>query len=222
MAQIVRVAYRHGLPFPCAALCGRVAKMRARCGFDNCRNRTADPRGLHGGIVVCIFGAMPAPTPPDVIDAVLAAFATGVPLAKACRDNGIHTPHVYQKMREHPRWASAWPAARELHAAALVEQSTEFADSDPDPARARNRMIARQWIAARVAREQWGDRVDIAVDQRVSITAALEAADARARPIRDLSKVIDAESADITSLPALTATDNESVTPRDALPDPFD
>ena len=83
-------------------------------------------------------------------------------------------------------------------------------------------MIARQWIAARVAREQWGDRVDIAVDQRVSITAALEAADARARPIRDLSKVIDAESADITSLPALTATDNESVTPRDALPDPFD
>ena len=165
---------------------------------------------------------MPAPTNPDVIQAVLATFATGVPLAKACREHGITDPHVYQKMRDDPRWSTAWPAARELHAAALVEQAAELADTDPDPARARNRMHARHWMAGRVARETWGDRVDVSIDQRVSITAALEAADARARPIRDLSRVIDAESADITSLPALAATDNETVTPRDALPDPFD
>ncbi len=169
---------------------------------------------------------MPPPTRPDVIESVLAAFATGVPLAKACRENGVTSPHVYQKMRDDPRWSLAWPAAREMHAAALVEQAAELADTDPDPARARNRMHARHWMAGRVAREAWGDRVDVAIDQRVSIAAALEAAEGRVRPIRDLSRVIDAESADITSLPALTATDNESAervlsTPA-ALPDPFD
>jgi hypothetical protein len=169
---------------------------------------------------------MPAPTPPEIIDSVLAMFATGVPLAKACREHGITEPHVYQKLRDHPRWSARWPAARELHAAALVEQAAELADSDPDPARARNRMHARHWMAGRVAREQWGDRVDVAVDQRVSITAALEAAELRARPIRDLSRVIDAESADNAAIPTLTATDNESAASaaalRHALPDPFD
>lgn len=169
---------------------------------------------------------MPAPTNPDVIEAVLAAFATGVPLAKACRENGITSPHVYQKMRDDPRWSAAWPAAREMHAAALVEQAAELADADPDPARARNRMHARHWMAGRVAREQWGDRVDVAVDQRVSIVAALEAAEGRVRPIRDLSNVIDAESTDLSALPALAATDNETVERESAapaaLPNPFD
>ncbi len=169
---------------------------------------------------------MPARTPPEIIDSVLALFATGVPLAKACREHGVSDPHVYAKLRDRPEWAIAWPAARELHAAALVEQAAELADSDPDPARARNRMHARHWMAGRVAREQWGDRVDVAVDQRVSITAALEAAELRARPIRDLSRVIDAESADNAAIPTLTATDNESAASaaalRHALPDPFD
>ncbi len=83
-------------------------------------------------------------------------------------------------------------------------------------------MHARHWAAGRVAREQWGDRVDVAVDQRVSIVAALEAADARLRPIRDLSRVIDAESADVAALPALASTDNETVERPNDLPNPFD
>lgn len=166
---------------------------------------------------------MPAPTNPDVIRAVLATFSTGVPLAKACREHGVTDPHVYQKLRDDPRWSKAWPAAREMHAAALVEQAAELADTDPDPARARNRMHARHWMAGRVAREQWGDRVDVAIDQRVSITAALEAADARARPIRDLSRVVDAETIDLAAIPAPAAPDNETVSrPAPALPDPFD
>jgi len=165
---------------------------------------------------------MPAPTPPEIIDSVLAMFATGVPLAKACREHGVTHPSIYQKLRDHPHWSTHWPAAREMHAAALVEQAAQLADSDPDPARARNRMHARHWAAGRVAREQWGDRVDVSVDQRVSIVAALEAADARLRPIRDLSRVIDAESADVAALPALASTDNETVERPSDLPNPFD
>lgn len=105
----------------------------------------------------------------------------------------------------------------------MVRQALELAETDPDPARARNRMAIRQWIAGRVAREQWGDRVDVAIDQRVSITAALEAADARARPIRDLSRVVDAETVELAAIPAPAATDNETgARPAPALPDPFD
>jgi hypothetical protein len=133
---------------------------------------------------------------------------------------------MYAAMRDSEVWRNAWRSASERHAAAMVRQALELAETDPDPARARNRMAIRQWIAGRVAREQWGDRVDVAVDQRVSITAALEAAELRARPIRDLSRVIDAESTDLSALPAPTATDNETVAsvaaPRHALPDPFD
>lgn len=169
---------------------------------------------------------MPPPTSPDTIRAVLEDFANGLPLATACDRHGVCDSRMYARMRDSEVWRDLWRSASERHAAAMVRQALELAESDPDPARARNRMAIRQWIAGRVARDAWGDRVDVAIDQRVSIAAALEAAESRVRPIRDQSKVIDAESADITNLPALTATDNETVARASsapaALPDPFD
>lgn len=173
---------------------------------------------------------MPPPTPPQVREAtyraVLADYAAGMPLAAACEKHHVSDTRTYRAMRDSEIWAAELRAASEQHAAALVRQSLELAESDPDPARARNRIAVRQWIAARVARDAWGDRVDVSVDQRVSITAALDAAEGRLRPIRDLSRVIDAESVDLSALPAIAATDNEtaeraSSTPA-ALPDPFD
>ncbi len=169
---------------------------------------------------------MPAPTPPAVREAIYRAvledFANGMPLATACEKHHICDGRMYVAMRDSVIWRDAWRAACERHAAALVRQALELAETDPDPARARNRISIRQWIAGRMARETWGDRVDISVDQRVSITAALEAADARLRPMRDLSQVIDAENVAIPAFPALTATDNESAETPCELPNPFD
>jgi hypothetical protein len=169
---------------------------------------------------------MPPPTSPETIRAVLEDFANGLPLATACDRHGVCDSRMYARMRDSVDWRDAWRAASERHAAAMVRQALELAESDPDPARARNRMAIRQWIAGRVARETWGDRVDVAIDQRVSIAAALEAAEGRMRPIRDLSRVIDAETVDLQAPHALTSTDNETVASRNgapaALPDPFD
>jgi len=190
--------------------------------------------GIHARIAwlarALYIAAMPPPTPPAVREAIYRAvledFANGLPLATACEKHHVCDGRMYAAMRDSVVWRDAWRAASERHAAALVRQALELAETDPDPARARNRISIRQWIAGRMARETWGDRVDVSVDQRVSIAAALEAADARLRPIRDLSRVIDAESADVSALPALTTTDNETAAsaaaPGDALPDPFD
>ncbi|MBM4071980.1 MAG: hypothetical protein FJ271_24100 [Planctomycetes bacterium] len=149
---------------------------------------------------------------------MLEDYANGLPLATACERHNVCDSRMYARMRESDIWRDQYRAASERHAAAMVRQALELAEIDPDPARARNRMMIRQWVAGRVARETWGDRVDVAIDQRVSITAALEAAEGRVRLGRDLANVIDAESTDLSALPALPATDNETA----ELPNPFD
>lgn len=46
----------------------------------------------------------------------------------------------------------------------LAEEVVEIADTDEDPQRAKVRVDARKWTAARMAPKQWGDRLDLTSD----------------------------------------------------------
>ena len=69
--------------------------------------------------------------------------------------------------------------AREAHAAVLAEETLKIADNDPDPIRARVRIQARQWLAAKYDRETYGDKVDVGHVHTIDLKAALEQAKAR-------------------------------------------
>lgn len=93
------------------------------------------------------------------------------------------------------RWKDCFPAfrealdrAREPHIEATVDQIQVIADTDLDPQRARNRIQVRQWRAAKLRPERYGERLDLNVNGVVSISAALLEAKARARPISDQSE----------------------------------
>jgi hypothetical protein len=162
---------------------------------------------------------MPATVDESKVFAAIDLYAGGLPITNACKQAGISHQTLVDRCKSSDIVRSAWNAAHEMHAAALVAQSIDVAAQDPDPQRSRVRMQAFQWAASRVDRKNWGDRVDIQVEQKVSITAALEAAEQRLRLGSDL--IIDgaAQVIEDKALIEARSTDSQSDS---ALPDPFD
>ncbi len=93
------------------------------------------------------------------------------------------------------KWIKKYPEVKELFdeahgmfADSLVDQTLTIADDSLDAARARNQIAARQWIASKLAREKYGDKVQVDVDHKISIAAILDAAKERiSRPMHDLN-----------------------------------
>lgn len=93
----------------------------------------------------------------------------------------------------------------------MVYASIDIADKDVDSQRARNRIAARQWFASKYARQTFGDKVELNVTGTVSVSAALEEARQRVRPISDLSQTPIPQVIDLTAESVLAPSDNESL-----------
>lgn len=78
-------------------------------------------------------------------------------------------------------------SARESRTEMLIEEIIRIADDkDIDPNRARNMIMARQWMASKVMPATYGDKIEVNHKIEASITDALTAARDRLLPLRDL------------------------------------
>lgn len=124
-----------------------------------------------------------------------------------------------------PAFESALRRARAIVLERRVDRMADVARTEPDVQRARLIIDTDKWLASKLIQHVYGDRLDVAVDHRVSVVDALAAARARAtlRPICDLPAPIDAAFEAQPSVTAPGAVDKESadrVVSR--LPDIFD
>lgn len=130
--------------------------------------------------------------PAKVWPVILNDIANGVSLASALRKPGMPSYALAKlHLRSDPVLREAYDQAVLDRAAFLAEELIEMADTpipeglDPVSRSAwvqhlRVRLDTRKWIASRVYRQVYGDRVDVSVTQtRISITEALEAANSR-------------------------------------------
>ena len=156
------------------------------------------------------MGKTPAIVTPELIRNVLATFQTGVPLANAAEMHNVSLSAILRNCEQDVDLAAELARAKEIHAHVLVGQTLEITATTLDPQRARNMVWARQWIAERLARNTYGQKVDITVDSRVSISAALEEATKRLRPGRDPAHSGTHQVIDLVPEPERTPTDSES------------
>ena len=130
--------------------------------------------------------------PEEIWPEILKRIANGESLASALRNPGMPSYALAKiHLRADPTLREAYNQAVQDRAAFLAEELIELADEpipeglDPASRSAwvqnkRVRLDARKWIASRVYRQVYGDRVDLSVtDGRISVLAALEAADNR-------------------------------------------
>ena len=69
---------------------------------------------------------------------------------------------------KHPEFAEMYAHARDVQQEFFSAQVISIADTEKDPAIARNRMDARKWYASKVAPKKWGDKVDISATVEVT------------------------------------------------------
>lgn len=165
---------------------------------------------------------VPAPVDPHV-SKVIELILDGLPLREAVKKCGM-TPNAFAyRLQQDKAAAIAYSRAVEIKADLLADEVVHLADGDGDPAKVRNQMNARQWLASKLYAKRYGDRIDLNVTQTIDIGSTL--AEARARllqPGRDLAQVVDVETRMVPSVAGHGSTDCQSVPPApDAAPDIF-
>lgn len=144
-----------------------------------------------------------------------------VPLQDALRKYDIKTSSFFNYLAKHPEAKLLYDTHTTNLARKLALDCVDIADTDADPVRARVRIQARQWLAAKYAPKEYGERLDVNV-QTVDLTDALR----EARERRE--RVLHPSFTEAKALPHVAenagiqrgdATDLESVASLDSMLD---
>lgn len=104
----------------------------------------------------------PSTYAPDVAAAILERIANGESLAAVCRSEGMpRQSAVYEWLIRHPEFAEAYARAREDQADTLADEIIDIADTSAqgDEQRAKLRVDARKWIAAKLKPKKYGEKI---------------------------------------------------------------
>ena len=134
-----------------------------------------------------------------VADVVLNHMVSGVSMRQSCINAGIGAATFIDWVNADPALAERYARAREGLLDAMVDQILTLADepvpkldngaTDPGLVRQRQLQIdARRWVLSKLAPNKYGDRLDVQVsDTRISISGALQAAQARLVDVVDIT-----------------------------------
>lgn len=135
--------------------------------------------------------------------------------------HGITLAQFRRYVAQDKEAAAALRSAWEFQAHVLVDEARHIADTSADPAKARNQIDIRKWMAERRARQAYGQQIDITVAAAVDINTALAMADSRLlRPVRDQLANDQAETLDVPSR-IVQSVDNGELPARAETPDIF-
>lgn len=160
----------------------------------------------------------------EIGDRICELHANGKRLVEICRDNDwapLNSSTIRRWADRIPEFGQKLAEARRHHAEAMAEETVDDATTTIDPHRARVKIQAKQWLASKYNPQTFGDKLELAVDQRISLTDALTAAQDRLRSIRyqqpgDGAQVIDG-TAKMIDAPTDVQSDDQS--DEDDLPD---
>ena len=106
---------------------------------------------------------------------------------------------VYRWRLSYPEFGEAYTLAQEEHVDALVDEAGEIVDTKLNPQRAKVRADQRRWLASRLNRQKYGDKLDIQHNHTLDISQALALAAKRMESIgvgTPEMKLIEAENPD--------------------------
>ena len=131
---------------------------------DEPRTETIDALGRRN------TGRTPLYTP-EIGSEICDRLAQGDTLQAIISDMGINSRAVvYNWTERYPAFLDAFSRARGKQADAFADDVVHVSDTEEDPRRAKNRMDARMWAAAKLKPRQYGDTKHVQVDHTVTLT----------------------------------------------------
>ena len=160
---------------------------------------------------------------PETLEKIKAAidlYAHKGRLADVLSSLGLSHESFFKARNEVPSIELAYLRARKQRADLLADEITSISDDETNPHRARIRIDARRWVCGVFNRQVYGDHIDMTVEGRIDLSAALNAARAR---VTDKPQTEELQDAEYAMLPAGGTTDNKSDDPENAADvDPFE
>ena len=106
----------------------------------------------------------------EIAERICKEIAEGKPVFAICQEDWCPSEFtVYRWLREYEEFSQSYTHARELQQERFAAEVVMIADTEKDPAIARNRMDARKWYAGKVSPKKWGDKVEI--DAKVEVNS---------------------------------------------------
>ena len=110
----------------------------------------------------------------DIIERICEMLAAGQSMAQICRRKDMPAEStVYKWLAEGGAFSERYARAREQQADLYADEIIEIADAcEPEAAavaKAKARIDARKWLAARLAPKKYGDRVNLSADMAVKV-----------------------------------------------------
>ena len=91
----------------------------------------------------------------------ISEMSNGKALTVICKDPDMPDYATFQKwLLRDPDLFREYARARQLQADYYADETVEIADTDPNVARARNRMDARRWHASKLNPRKYGERIN--------------------------------------------------------------
>ncbi len=127
-----------------------------------------------------------------IAEEILSRYADGETLSKICKDDDMPKRNtVYRWRLSYPDFGKAYLDALEQHIDALVDEAGQIVDTELNPQRAKVRADHRRWLASRLNRNKYGDKIELNHKHTIDIAPILLEAEKRMRSI-GTGNVIDA------------------------------
>ena len=97
---------------------------------------------------------------------------------------------VYRWRQSYPDFGDAYLLAQEEHVDALVDEAGQIVDTELNPQLAKVRADHRRWLASRLCRDKWGDKIELNHKYTIDIGPTLLEAAKRMQSI-GVGNVID-------------------------------
>lgn len=81
---------------------------------------------------------------------------------------------MYVWLQKNSDFAEKYARAREIQADRGVDEMLVIADTDPDAARARNRIDVRKWRASKLAAKRYGDKIQVGGDAENPLSVLIQ------------------------------------------------
>lgn len=99
--------------------------------------------------------------------------AEGKSLASICKEEGMPAAGmVYRWIELNESFRESYTRAKSDACEKMAEEILEIADTEPDSNRARVRIDARKWVAAKLKPKKYGDKIDVNHEGSVNIDAS--------------------------------------------------
>lgn len=137
---------------------------------------------------------------------------TGATIKDLCAVMDIPESTFYRMKDSDPILSDLYGRARRCYAEMKVDEIIGIADNTDDAAKARNMIDARKWSASKLMPQVYGDRIDLNVNTKLDLSAAIEEAKTRYLCATQ-AQAIETTARDITDDKALPTTGSEPVAP---------